>query len=93
MYSLETFLRAKSQNVDSLVTPANDVIDNKKLKSPASGKSSPTTSEVSVNNISGSRSPPYVLKNVSVSKDINGLCDYIARVASTCKQLMKKLIA
>ena len=29
-------LRAKSQNVDSFVTPASEVIDNKKLKSPAS---------------------------------------------------------
>ena len=81
-------VRAKSQNVDSLVTPATNTsegIDNEKLKSPTSDKSSPTTSEVSVNNISGSRSPPHLLKNVYVSKDINGLYDYIARVASTCE--------
>ena len=80
--------------MDSLVNPAtnsSEGIDNKKLKSPASDKSSPTTSEVTVNNISGSRSPPYLPKNVSVSKDINGLYDYIARVASTCKQLYEEI--
>ena len=32
-----------------------------------------------------------LLKNVSVSKDINGLYDYIARVASTCKQLHEEI--
>ena len=42
-----------------------------------------------MNNISGSSSPPYLFKNVSVSKD--GLCDYVARVASTCEQLYEEL--
>ena len=87
-------MRAQSQDVDSLVNPAtnsSEGIDNKKLKSPTSDKSFPTTSEESLNNIPGSRSPPYLLKDVSVSKDINELYDYIARVASTCKQLYEEI--